>query len=59
MKKTNKKYSKTELIELIKKYQQIIYMYNQYPNYTNKEYSYTEACVLLEEYNEEYCKLLK
>lgn len=55
----NNKYSKIELIELIKKYQQIIYLYNQYPNYTNKEYSYTEACMLLEECNEEYCKLLK
>lgn len=55
----NNKYSKLELIELIKKYQQIIYLYNQYPNYTNKECSYTEACMLLEEYNEEYCKLLK
>lgn len=59
MEKTNKKYSKTELIELIKKYQQIIYLYNQYPDYENKEYSYTEACMLLEEYNKEYCKLLK
>ena len=28
----NSKLSKTELIELIKKYQQIIYLYNQYPN---------------------------
>lgn len=55
----NNKYSKIELIELIKKYQQIIYLYNQYPDYENKEYSYTEACMLLEECNEEYCKLLK
>ena len=55
----NNKYSKIELIELIKKYQQIIYLYIQYPNYTNKECSYTEACEMLDYYNEEYCKLLK
>lgn len=55
----NNKYSKSELIELIKKYQQIIYMYNQYPNYSNKECTYNEACRMLEDYTEEYCKLIK
>lgn len=50
---------KRELVELIKYYQQIIYMYNQYPTYNNPEHSYLDAVQRLEYYNEEYCKLLK
>ena len=50
---------KRELVELIKYYQQIIYMYNQYSTYNNPEHSYLDAVQRLEYYNEEYCKLLK
>lgn len=50
---------KKELIEKIKKFQQIIYMYNQYPEYVNNKYSYMQAQNELEKYTEKYCKLLK
>ena len=50
---------KKELIEKIKNFQQIIYMYNQYPEYANNKYSYMQAQNELEKYTEKYCKLLK
>lgn len=50
---------KSELIELIKYYQQIIYNYRQYPNYSNHDVTWDEAERRLETYNKLYCETLK
>lgn len=50
---------KNELIDCIKEYEKIVYMYDQYPTYNNTECSYLDAVQRLDYYKEEFNKQFK